>query len=92
MLDLEHICYDWRTFFRQAVGNQIGTYCAPLFPDFIQELLRKKDKKLAIIFNFTFRYMNDVLSLNNSPIERIYPIEREIKDTTDTVKSASYFD
>ena len=28
----------------------------------MQELLRKKDKKLAISFNFTFRYIDDVLS------------------------------
>ena len=56
----------------------------------------KKDKKLEISFNFTFRYIDDVLSLNNSKfddyVERIYPIELEIKDTTDTVNSASYFD
>ena len=64
--------------------------------DFIQELLRKKDKKLTISFNFTFRYIDDVLSLNNlkfdDNVERIYPIELDIKDTTDTIKSASYLD
>ena len=52
--------------------------------------------KLAISFNSTFRYIDDVLSLNNSKfgdyVDRIYPIELEIKDTTDTVKSASYLD
>ena len=52
--------------------------------------------KFAIFFNFTFRYIDDDLSLNNSEIsdyiERIYPIEIEIKDTTDTVKSTSYLD
>ena len=62
----------------------------------MQELLRKKDKKLAISFNSTFYYIDDVLSLNNSKfgdyVERIYPIKLEIKDTTDTVKSASYID
>ena len=62
----------------------------------MQELLRKKDKKLAISFNSTFRYIDDVLSLNNSKfgdyVERIYLIELEIKDNTDTVKSASYLD
>ena len=43
-----------------------------------------------------FRYINDVLSLNNSRfgdfVGRIYPIELEIKDTTDTDRSASYLD
>ena len=51
---------------------------------------------LAISFNSTFRYIDDVLSLNNSKfgdyVERIYPIEIDIKDTTDTVKPASYLD
>ena len=49
-----------------------------------------------ISFNSTFRYIDDVLSLNNSQfgdyVERIYPIELEIKDTTDRVNSASYLD
>ena len=39
-------------------------------------------------FNFTFRYE---YSLNNY-VERIYPIEPEIKDTTDTDRPASYLD
>jgi hypothetical protein len=54
------------------------------------------EKKLARSFNFTFRYIDDVLSLNNSRfgdfVDRIYPIELEIKDTTDTDRSASYLD
>ena len=47
-------------------------------------------------FNFTSRYIDDVLSLNNSKlgdsVDRIYPIELEIKDTTDTDMSASHRD
>jgi hypothetical protein len=39
---------------------------------------------------------DDVLPLNNSRfddfVDRIYPIELEIKDATDTDRSASYFD
>jgi hypothetical protein len=34
--------------------------------DFIQGLLKKNKKKLARSFNSTFRYIDDVLSLNNS--------------------------
>ena len=64
--------------------------------DFIQELLKKNEKKLARSFNFTFRFIYDVLSLNNSRfgdfVDRIYPIQLEIKDTTDTDRSASYLD
>ena len=65
-------------------------------------MVRYKDKFsnsicfLARSFNFTFRYIYDVLSLNNSRfgeiVDRIYPIELEIKDTTDTDRSASYLD
>ena len=56
----------------------------------------KNKKKLALSFNFTFRYIDDVLSLNNSKfgdfVDRIYPIELEINDTTYTDRSASYLD
>jgi hypothetical protein len=39
-------------------------------------------------FIFTFRYKDDVLSLDNY-VDRIYPIEPEINDTTDTDRSDS---
>ena len=47
--------------------------------------------------NFTFSYIDDdVLSLNNSRfgnfVDCTYPIELEIKDTTDAAMSASYLD
>jgi hypothetical protein len=64
--------------------------------DFIQGLFKKNEKKLTRSFNFTFRYIDDVLSLNNSRfgnfVDCIYPIELEIKDTTDTDMSASFLD
>ena len=41
-----------------------------------------------------FRYIDNVISLYNSTfgdfVDRIYHIELEIKDTTDTYRSASY--
>ena len=47
-------------------------------------------------FNFTFRYIDDVLSLNNSKlsdyINDIYPEELEIKGTTDNSTSSSFLD
>jgi hypothetical protein len=56
--------------------------------DFIQGLLKKNEKKLAWSSNFMCRYTGNVLSLNNSKfsdfVDRIYPIELEIKNTTDT--------
>ena len=89
--------------FQQTVSIPMGTNCTPLLTnlflylyeaDFMQGHLKKNEKKLARSFNFTFRYIDDVLSLNNSRfgdfVDRIYPIELEIKDTTDTDRSASY--
>jgi len=50
----------------------------------------KNEKKLHRFFNFTFRYIDDVFSLNNCKfgnfVDRIYPTELEIKDTTDTTR------
>ena len=91
--------------FQQTIGIPMGTNCAPLLADlflhsyeadFLQSLLNKKDRRLALSFNLTFRYIDDVLSLNNSRfgdfLHLIYPQELEIKDTTDSGRSASYLD
>ena len=91
--------------FQQSVGIPMGTNCAPLLADlflysyeaeFIQKLLREKKKSLAVAFNSTFRYIDDVLSINNndfhSYVDSIYPNELEIKDTTESSMSASYLD
>jgi hypothetical protein len=83
------------------MGSNYASLLADLFlysyqTDFIQGLLKKNGKKLARSFNFTFRYVDDGLSLNNSRfgvfVDCIYPIELEIKDTTDKDMSASYLD
>ena len=66
------------------------------YRNFIQGLLKKKEKKLVRSFNFTFHYIDHVLSLNNSKFRDffnlIYPIELEVKDITDADISASYLD
>jgi hypothetical protein len=55
--------------------------------------LKNKDRTLAQIFNSSFRYIDEVLSLNNTLfgdyLHRIYSNELEVKDTTDTQKCAS---
>ena len=81
--------------FQQTVGIPTGTNYVLLLSDlllysheadFIQGLLKKNEKKLVRSFNFTFRYIDDVFSLNNSKLgdffDLIYLIELEIKDTT----------
>ena len=91
--------------FQQTIGIPMGTNCAPLLADlflysyeaeFVQRLLANKQKKLAASFNFTFRYIDDVLSMNNDAfhnhLHSIYPPELEIKETTESPTSASYLD
>ena len=86
LIDIIFVIFGGRVF-QQSVGIPMSTYCAPLLAglflhsyeaDFIQELLKKNEKKLARSINFTFRYIDDVLSLNNSKlgdfVDRIYPI------------------
>ena len=70
----------------------VGTNCASLLIDFSP--LKKNEKKLARSFNFTFRHIDDIISLNDSNVgdfvDRFYPTELQIKDTKDTAKSASF--
>ena len=83
----------------------MGTNCAPLLADiflysyeaeFIQSLLSTVRKQLASRFNFTYRYIDDVLSINNPEFEnyldQMYQFEFAIKDTTESNTSASYLD
>jgi hypothetical protein len=62
--------------------------------NFLQGLLKNKNKKFAQIFNFSFLYIDGVLSLNNSRfaghLHHIYPNGLEVEDTIDNQKSASY--
>jgi hypothetical protein len=101
LIDSIFVIFGGRVF-QQTVDIPMGTNCSALLADlflysyeeyFIQGLLKKNEKKVARSFNFTFRYVDDVLSLNNSRfgdfVYRIFPIELEIKDTTDTDRSAS---
>jgi hypothetical protein len=64
--------------------------------EFVQKLLRDDNKKLAVSFNHTFRYIDDVLSINNpnfhNYVPLIYPDELEIKDATESDIFVSYVD
>jgi hypothetical protein len=81
----------------------MGNNCALLLADILSysyesEFLQKvvKDKKIheTRACNFTYRYIDDVLSINNSRFAEflplIYPPELEVKETTDTALSASF--
>ena len=73
----------------------MGTNCAPLLADlvlysyeseFLQKLVKNKKIHEATAFNFTYRYIDDVLSINNSRFAEFlplkYPPELEVKETT----------
>jgi hypothetical protein len=90
---------------QQVVGIPMGTNCAPLLTDlflysceseFLQNRVKNKKIHEARAFNFTYRYIDDVLSINNPRFAEflllIYPSELEIKETTDTASSASIVD
>ena len=98
------ISYEFNVF-QQIVVISMGTNCVPLLADiflysyeaeFIQSLLSTRRKQLASRFNFTYRYIDDVLSVNNPEFEnylgQMYPVELEMKDTTESNTSASYLD
>ena len=83
----------------------MGTNRAPLLADiflysyeayFIQSLLSTGKKNVASQFNFTYTYIDDVLSINNPDFEnylgQMYPAELEIKSMTESNTSASYLD
>ena len=68
----------------------MGTNCALLLVDLFLYSYE------ARAFNFTYRYIDDVLSINNSRFAEflplIYPPELEVKETTDTASSPSFLD
>ena len=77
------------TIYRQTIGIPMGTNCAPLIADlflycyesqFMAKLYKDPTKHdLITDFNNTFRYLDDILALNNSNftnyINEIYPKE-----------------
>jgi hypothetical protein len=88
--------------FQQVVGIPMGTNCAPLLADlflysyeleFLQKIVKDKKIHEARAFNFTYRYIDDVLSINNSRFAEflplIYPPELEVKETA---SSSSFLD
>ena len=108
LVDNIFVVFSWKVFQpiqQLAFGIPMGTNCAPFLADiflysyeaeFIQSLLSTGRKRSASQFNFTYRYIDDVLSINNHDFEnylgQMYPPGLEIKDTTESNTSASYLD
>ena len=82
----------------------MGANCAPLLAElflcsyeseFLQKLVKDKKIHEARAFNFTtYKYIDDVLSINNYRFAEflplIYPPELEVKEITDTPSSVSF--
>ena len=90
--------------FRQVIGIPMGTNSAPLLADlflhtyeyeFIIKTM-KGDITRALQFNKTFRYIDDLLCVNNDNfnkhINEICPSELILKNTTTTPSETSYLD
>ena len=89
--------------FRQMVDIPMGTNCAPLLADlflysyeneFSDKLIKEGKRKLARKFNLSYRYIDDLISFNNTRfkefISDIYPKELTISETTEYTSIASY--
>ena len=93
----------FRCLRRQLVGIQIGTNYA-IRSQNISELIRsgihtvfalsRKKKQFSCMLNFTYRYIDDLLSIANPDFEnyigQMYPTELDIKDTPGINTASSY--
>ena len=90
---------------KQTVGIPMGTNCAPppsrrhlsvFIRSGFHTVFALNRKETAYRLNFTYRYIDDVLSINNPEFEnylgQMYPAELNIKDTTEITTSAFYLD
>ena len=82
--------------YRQTVGIPMGTDCAPQLANLFlfhyeysyMKILMKKNLCVAKKFNDTIRYIDDLLTVNNSKFEKeicnIYPPELTLKRTSES--------
>ena len=98
-------CFCWkgyRTDSRLSNGNELhpssGRYLSLLIRSGFHKVFAIDGKEAikASRFNFTYGYIDDVLSINNPKFKnylcQMFPIELEINDTTESNTSASYLD
>ena len=85
---------------QKTVSIPMGTNCAPLLADLflcsnenelLDKLVKEGKRKLARKFNFSYRYIDDLISFNNKRfnefISDIYPKELTVSETTFTQTS-----
>ena len=92
------------TIHQQVIGIPMGISCAPLLANLFlmsyeykfMEKLEKNNIHKARKFNYTFRYIDDLISINNkdfgTSLPNIYPDELSIKKESTHEDRASYLD
>jgi hypothetical protein len=96
--DVNTICR--RSWYIAAHIWKIYDFCAPLLADlflysyeseFLQKLVKDKNIYEARAFNFTYRYIDDVLSINNSRIIAAGPcITNQLRDVNTICRRSWY--
>ena len=91
--------------YRQIVGIAMGTNCAPLVSDlflfcygrdFMLSLSDNNQTDIIEAFNSTFRYLDDLLNIDNPYFEQmvgqIYPAELKLNKATSSDTEAPFLD
>ena len=91
--------------YRQVVGIPMGTNCAPLVADlflfcyerdFMVSLSDDKQADVIDAFNTTFRYLDDILNINNvyfdNMVSQIYPSELQLNKANASDTEAAFLD
>ena len=91
--------------FRQAIGIPMGSDPAPFFANLFlsyfewqyMKNLNKENNILAHKFNYTFRYIDDLITINSldhfdKSIEKIYPTELKLKNKSSSSYEATFLD
>ena len=103
LIDNIFVCVSNKVF-KQSIGIPMGTDCAPLLANlylfyfeykFMKNLMKNNLAK-ARSFTYSFRYIDDLLTINNPSFEdnvkEIYPPELVLKKTTESKNLCSYLD
>ena len=98
LCDQQHICPVWtdQSFNRRSIFQWVLMCSTMIYleSDFNQGLLKNKDRKLAQFIISSYRFINDVLLLNNSRIDEyihlIHPNKLEVLDTTSLLLISSF--
>ena len=91
--------------FRQVIGIQMGTNCAPLLADlllysyeneFLENMIRSGHGRLARFLNLCYRYIDDLFVFNNKKfldyLKETYPSQQTVEKANKSDRLADYLD